>query len=162
LNTKKFFSMFITIVVVGVLIFVFYNYRYSETTVPDISKETYNFSTLDSLTSGYIYILEGDKQVRIDLIEGEANSIVEALKEEVIIGTDEAFSSSSEPIYLISLEDPTSQNENITFSIFHDLSENVIIIEPFIEDLFKPNLYISKTDQLYRTMKKIIEAKAIN
>ncbi|KGR76729.1 hypothetical protein [Ureibacillus manganicus] len=160
MNRKR-LKFIVLLLGVVLLSFFLYNYRYGDTTIPEIAQESYQYSTIDSLTAGFLYVIEGDQQFRINLIEDEAKKIIEALRDAVVQGTDETYSPKrSETQYLISLEDPKMKTEHISFSIYHDPTQNEAILFPFIVTRFKPEQYIAKTDYLYRTITSIVTERA--
>lgn len=158
---RKLLISFVFFLGVGVLGFFLYNYRYGDTTIPEIAHNSHNYSSADSLISGYIYVIEEDQQVRINLIEDEAKKIIDALSATVVNGTDVAYSPKHyETQYLISIEDPVMQTEHISFSIYRNFTENEDIIFPFIVARLKPEQYIAKTDHLYKTIISIVSQRA--
>jgi len=158
---RKRWKVFIFVLGVVVLGLFIYHYRYGETTIPEIVKDTYTYSSVDSLTAGYVYVIKGEQQVRINLLENEAKMIIDALKETVVHGTEETYSpEAAETNYLVALEDPKMQTENITFSIYYDHSKNKNIIYPFIVSRFKPEQYIPSSNKLMKTLSNIVSEKA--
>ena len=154
----KVFTFALGVIVLG---FFIYHYRYGDTTIPEITQDTYDYSTVDSLTAGYIYVIKGEQQVRVNLLENEAKMIVDALKETVVHGTEEMYSPEpSETNFLVSLEDPKMRTENLTFSIYYDYSKKENLIYPFIITRFKPEQYKSKSDQLLKTLSNIVSERA--
>lgn len=154
----KLIAFLLGVVLLG---FLLYNYRYGDTTIPEIAQESYKYSTIDSLTAGFLYVVEGDRQVRINLIEDEAKKIIETLRDSVVHGTDGTYNPEQfETQYLISLEDPNMQTEHISFSIYHDHSKNEAVLFPFTVTRFKPEQYVAKTDHIYRTISSIVSERA--
>lgn len=161
LLNKKRLKIIVFLLGVFVLGFLLYNYRYGDTTIPEIAQNSYKYSSIDSLTAGVIYVIEGDQQVRINLVEDEAEKIINALREAIVHGTDGTYSPEyTETQYLISLEDPNMHTEHISFSIYHDYSKNEAILFPFTVNQFKPEQYVEKTDYLYKTISSIVTKRA--